>query len=281
MTWGYVALGVGTGIAGLASAYSSRSAASSQSDAAKAAAAAQAGSTETQIQMQQGMYDKNVARMQPWVTGGQQAQGTLADLMGTSGNTTAQGYGSLTKQFGPGDIQGNLAPNYQFMLGQGEQQLQASAAARGGLMSGQGLKDINNYAQNTAQGGYQQAYENYINNQNMLYNKLSGLSGQGESAAAGVGQQGTQVSGNMANTYQAGVSAQQGYLTSAAAANAAGIVGQGQAIGNSINTGINAGMTMSYLNSRNGVNDQVGPSNAALINAGVNPNTGNIANSGL
>lgn len=50
------------------------------------------------------------------------------------------------------------SPGYQFRLGQGEQALQQSAAARGVLNTGGTLKDILGYGQNFASGEYANTY---------------------------------------------------------------------------------------------------------------------------
>ena len=227
-------------IGGLVTSAASRQAASTQADAANNASATQMSATQQQLAQQQAMYDANVARQQPWVTSGQNANARLSAMMAPGGE--------LTKNFSASDLQGNLAPSYQFMLNQGNQGLAASAAARGGLMTGQGAKDIAQYNQDYASTGYQQAYNNFVNNQNNQYNRLSGLSSMGENAAAGVGNQGTQVSSNMANTAMSGTAASNNALMSGAAANAAGQMGQANAWSNAYNSGANNYMTMQYLN---------------------------------
>ena len=230
----------------------SQSAASTQANASVQAAGMQQATTEQQLAQQQAMYNQNVARMQPWVNQGTAANATLADLLGTSGNTSASGYGSLVGQPTLAQLQTQMAPNYQFMLNQGEQALQSSAAASGGLLTGQGLKDINNYAQNTAQSGLQQAYNNYVTNQTNTYNRLSGLSSLGQNSAAGVGNQGVQTGSNIANTAMAGTSAVNNYLTGGAAATAAGAIGSANAVTGSLNSGLNNYLTLNYLNGLNG-----------------------------
>lgn len=148
-------------------------------------------------------------------------------------NTAANsiGAGSLTKQFDNTDLNAQLAPNYAFQLGQGEQQLQASAAARGGLLTGQGAKDINDYAQNSAAGAYQQAFTNWNTQQNQLVGRLSSLAGIGSTATNSSNTAGQNVASGIASNTQAGIGAANGYNTGAAAANAAGAVGSANAWG--------------------------------------------------
>jgi hypothetical protein len=164
------------------------------------------------------------------------------------GGNPSIGYGQLTHQFNNQDLATNLAPNYQFQLGQGEQQLQASAAARGMLLSGQGLKDINNYAQDYAGNAYQNAFSNYTTNQNNLFNRLNALSTTGQASAAGVGAQAGQVGANAANIMQSGTQGITNNLTSGAAAQAAGQVGSANAWNNTLGSLGNTYMTQQMMN---------------------------------
>jgi len=229
-------------------------AASEQSAAAIQAAQIQAQSVQAQLAQQQSMYNSNVARQQPWVTQGGQAASTLSDLMGTSGNTGAAGYGSLTHQFGASDLASNLAPNYAFQLDQGNQALAAQQSATGNIGSGQGAKDAVAYNQNFAGSAYQNAFNNYTTNQSNLYNRLSGISALGQNAAAGVGNQGVQVANSMSSTMQSGTTASNNYLTGAAAAGAAGQVGSANAWSSGLSGGINNALTLNYLNNMPGAN---------------------------
>lgn len=177
------------------------------------------------------MYNQTRQDNAPWRAQGGNAVNQLGDLLGTSGNTGASGYGSLTHQFGAADLNSNLAPNYQFQLQQGLGATQNAANASG--FSGNALKGINDYAQNYAGNAYQQAFNNYTANQTNTYNRLSNLAGLGQTA-----NQTTATSGT-ANTANA-----NNYLTGGAAAGAAGIVGGA----NAINNGIGNYQGWNYLN---------------------------------
>lgn len=251
MSTTFAATAGGALITGYIGSQASNSAANTQANAASAASATSTATANAQMAQQQKMYDANQARLAPFVNTGTQANNTLGDLMGTSGNTGATGYGTLAHQFNTSDLNSTLAPSYQFMLDQGNQNMAASAAARGGLLTGQNAKDITAYNQNYASNGYQQAYNNYTNNQNLLYNKLNGLATTGENAAAQTGSMGTQVSNNIANTGMAGTANANNYATSGAAATAAGIMGASNAWTGAISNGINSGLTMNYLNGMN------------------------------
>lgn len=224
MSWGLVAVAGATLVSGVVASQSAKSAAAKQAAAARDAANLQANTTQSQLAQQQAMYNQNVARMNPYVQAG---QGALAQLQAG----VAPG-GRFMQTFSPANFQQD--PSYQWRLQQGEKALQASAAAKGLLGTGQGLRDITDYGQNAASQEYQAAYNRFQDTNNTLFNRLMGLAGNSQNAAAGLGAQGTQVSSNLANTAMSGVAAQNNYLTSAAAAQAAGQIGQANALSNTV-----------------------------------------------
>lgn len=234
--WAVAGAVVGSAVIG---GYMSNKAAGAQADAANNATAAQTESTRLQLEQQQKMYDQNVARMQPFVEAG---QGSLAQLKAG----LAQG-GQFQQTFKPSDL--TTDPSYQWRLQQGQRALQSSAAARGTLMTGQGLADINNYAQGAASQEYQSAYDRFMNNQNTLFNRLQTMAGSSQNAAGGLGALGSQVASGMAGTLQSGTAAANDLRTSGAAAQAAGYVGTANAITGGVGMGIRAWQNQQYLNS--------------------------------
>jgi len=118
----------------------------------------------------------------------------------------------------PQDLQAGLAPNYQFMLGQGQQAQQRAANVGGGLIGGNALRGLQDYTQNYAQNAYQNAFNNFNTQRTGIYNTLAGIAGLGQQAqntSAQAGQAATTAAG------QLGVGA--------AAAQAAGLTGAANA----------------------------------------------------
>lgn len=152
----------------------------------------------------------------PWRIAG----GNAVDLM--SAGTQPGGY--FAHQFDANDLNANLAPNYAFMLDQGQRANQNAAGVAGGLVGGNALKGLQDYTQNYAQNAYQQAYQNYTANQTNIFNRLSAIAGLGQTA-------------NQANTISANqnIANANNYLTSGAAAGAAGVVGAANSANNSLN----------------------------------------------
>ena len=136
-------------------------------------------------------------------------------------------YGWLLKRFSETDWKAD--PGYQFRLQQGNNALNNMAAATGNLNSGRALKDAIAYNSGQASQEYGNAYNRFNTDQTNQYNRLAALAGMGQSSASSLAG----VSQNYAN--QVGNNLAQG-----ANAQAAGAVGQSNAINQGIGTAGNA-----------------------------------------
>ena len=188
-------------------------------NANNSAAATQAAAGQNAQNLIQGLYTQQGQLQSPYQQAGVNALNTLGSLgsgtynvMSPTGGVTGTGTGSgyLTNQFNNQDLTAQLAPNYQFQLQQGLGQSQNAANVGGGLLSGNTLQGLNTYAQNYAQGAYQNAFTNYQTQRNNIYNTLAGQAGLGQNANAQLSSLG----GGLAQTY--------GNLTTGLAASAAG-----------------------------------------------------------
>jgi hypothetical protein len=183
---------------------------------------------------QAGMFNTITGQEQPFMTAGVGATNQLADLMGTSGNKSATGYGSLTAPFTAQDYLNNQDPGYQFQLQTGGQALRNADTPGVGSLSGAALKDLMTFNQNTAATGYQNAFNRYQTQNNNTYARLSGLAGLGQNAASNTGTAGTSLGTGMAQS-----------TIAAGNATASGILGGTNAIAG----GANSLAGMMYLNS--------------------------------
>lgn len=159
------------------------------------AASAQKQAANQANQTAQQFYGQSQQELQPYITGGQNAYGTLNQLLGVGSSGD------------PSQMQSALEnlPGYQFTLNQGLKSTQNSAAARGLADSGAALKGAATYATGLANTNY----GNYVN-------QLQNSANTGASAANALAGYGTQTAGNIgANTVGAG-------NASAAASNATG-----------------------------------------------------------
>ena len=94
-------------------------------------------------------------------------------------------YGSLLRPFSLADFQ--ASPAYNFNLEQGQNAINKGASARGNYYAPQTLQDLGKYSQGMASNEFQNAYSNYNTNMNNVWNRLYGLSGSGQNAAAQLG----------------------------------------------------------------------------------------------
>lgn len=182
-----VAAVIGASVVGAAgSAIAGSSAAGAQRDATAANTALQ----QQQMAENARQYDQNRADLAPYRNVGYQSLGTLANQMGVSGATNADGTanpyydagssGSLAKNFTAADFQKD--PGYDFRMSEGAKAVDNSAAARGGVLSGGALKAMARYGQDFASNEYGAAYNRFNNDQTTRFNRLSALAGTGQTA---------------------------------------------------------------------------------------------------
>lgn len=237
MPWGYAAAAVGTVVAG-----------SMASDAAGNAADSQAQSAQASIDEQRREYDQTRADQAPFMATGTAANAKLSDLLGTSANSGAAGYGSLLKSFSAQDLANDPVYNsgLQFGLDQGTGAINQRALQSGGYDSGATLKALSQYANDYGSTKANDSYNRYNTDQSNVYNRLAGISGAGQTATNQVQAAGT----NMAN--QVGNS-----LTDQGNARSAGIIGGANAWGstasglNGIYNNYNSNQTLQQLLNQN------------------------------
>lgn len=192
---------------------------------------------------QKDMFGTITQNSQPFMQAGYGATDTLSQLLGISGTpgsdvagTGGLKNGYLNSQFAPTQDQLNNYPGYQFALQQGGQATRNADTPGMGALSGAALKDLTNFNVGTANQYYGQYFNQDQTQKNNIFNRLSSIAGLGQSAAAGVGNSGTQLGTGIA---QAGAAA--------GASQAAGTVGAG----NALSGGASSLAGMMYLNSQN------------------------------
>lgn len=164
------------------------------SQAAKSGANAQQNANNAAIGEQQREFNQTQQNLSPYIQSGNYGLG-------------------LQQQYLSGDTSGFAnSPDYQFALSQGEKASQAGAAAKGNLWGGGQTADAITLGQGLA--------TQYANN---YWNKISGVAGQGLSAA-----------NSLASSGQQNANAQGGYLQNSGQAQASGDVGSANAWGNTL-----------------------------------------------
>lgn len=169
------------------------------SQGSKAAAAAQERIAAQNLAFQREMYDKNVARLAPWTTYGQNMLGALESQMP-----------SLTSKYDFAKYQ--AGPEYQNVLAETARQqkaLEAQGAASGMYGSGTMANQLQQNAAYLAQQGYQQGLGNYLTQNQNIYNMLNAGATLGQNAAAQQAAAGQNLANQTANIYS-NQAAQQG-----------------------------------------------------------------------
>jgi hypothetical protein len=227
---------IGAAVVGSAA---SRSASKAQQQATETASQASRETTQASIEAQERMFNRQVALQEPFRETGLAAQNRLADLLGVSGRTDQPGYGYGTQPFTMAQYQAD--PGYGFRLKRGLDAMERTAAARGGLLSGNQMRGAMEFGQDLASQEYQNAFNRFQTERSNILNPLQSL--------GGVGQTATNTLTNAAGNLGAGMAGAYGNLGSALSANAIG-AGNARASGYMGATNALAGGVGQYLNYR-------------------------------
>lgn len=212
-----------------------KSAATASAEAAERAAKATASATKYAANLQLKQYNQIRSDNKPWLTQGTNAINVLGPEVIN---------GTLNRPFTLNDFEAD--PGYGFRVSEGVSALDNSAASKGALLSGNQLKAISNYGQNTASAEYQNAYSRFVAQQTQRYNQLSGVSTSGQNAANQIGTAGTAYANSVSDKAISAANTSNGYYSDAtntainaqfAAANAqsSAYASYGKSIGNFAN----------------------------------------------
>jgi hypothetical protein len=201
--------------------------------ASKSAASTQAAAAGQASDLQREIFEQTRADQAPYREAGYNA---LANLQRTAGNVPG------AFKFGAGDYQAD--PGYAFRLAEGQKALDRQAAARGGLISGGALKAAQRFGQEMGSQEFGNAYNRALTSygtdvarENQLYNRQAALAGIGQTSTNLVGQAGQNYATNVGNL-----------MTGGAAAQAAGQVGQANALTSGLSTYLNYSQNNALLN---------------------------------
>lgn len=183
------------------------------SSAASKAARAQRQAAETASATEERMLERQLQETAPFRELSLTQLNRLADLYGPEG--------AYSRMPGMDEIQ--LDPAYGFRLAEGQKALERSAAARGGLLSGQMLKGAQRFGQGLASEEYANAFARARQQRADVTNTLLGIGGYGPSLAQSN-------AGAMGNTAVNIGNLQQ----TAGQARASGYIGQANALSNAL-----------------------------------------------
>ena len=187
--------------------------------AAKSAAKSQTKAANNQLAVQKQMYDQQRTDLAPYRDTGVNALGAAGYLVGFGDKP--DGYKGFQE-----------SPGYKFALDQGQKALERSAAASGGLFSGQTGKALVDYGTGMAN----QEYGNY-------FNRLYGLTNMGQNSAAMTGQAGQNYANQASNAF-----------ANIGNAQAAGSIGTANAINNGLGNALGIWQYQNQTGGNTGIN---------------------------
>lgn len=183
------------------------------SNAASSAGKSQAAAADRATNISNEQFQQTREDQMPWLKAGERALGKLEGAVDYT-------------PFGMNQF--NADPGYAFRLKEGQRALDAQAAARGGLISGNALRAAVGYGQEMGSQEYTNAFNRYQQERAARLQPLQSLAGVGQTTAANLGAAGAANANTMGN-----------YLTGGAAASAAGRVGAANAITSGVGTYLN------------------------------------------
>ena len=245
-----------------------KKAAKAQEEAAYEASKTARELSAEQMDLYRQIYNEQKAKQAPYLQQGQAAIGKLGSLMGLKQKMTPQEKGNaiisvLTGGGNPSSIESNnviknynsldnplsdpfkdyLAksglsggqfnqnnPQYQFLLKQGQQALDRSAAARGMGYSGAQMKAAQQFGQGLASQQYDKEYDRAAQEFGNYYNRLAALAQGGQQAATTASQLGGQYAQNAGGTLGSLSTQLQNNIGQLGNARASGYIGQANAI---------------------------------------------------
>jgi hypothetical protein len=173
---------------------------------------------------------------------------------------------SAMRNFGAGDFQAD--PGYAFRLSEGMKGMNATAAARGGLLSGNALRAGQEYGQQMGSQEYQNAFNRYQANRALQAQEYGNAFNRFQTertntlaplqSLAGVGQSASQQAQQASQNYAAGAgnalgafgAAQASNIIGAGNARASGYAGIANQLSSGVGQGINFYQNQDYLNRR-------------------------------
>ena len=217
--------------------------------AAEKAGQLQSDSSQYAADLSQKQFEQTRNDQMPWLEAGKGALGQLQDYIGKNNNFDDRWGGRIESAYQNGQLTGGLDPSkfqtdpsYQFRKQQGMADIESSAAASGGLLSGAALKSLNRYNSDLASQEYgnawgrdqaekknlfsvlgnnrSQDYDLFNNEDTRKYNQISAMAGVGQTTANNLGTFGANNALNQGNAAINGANAQANGLTSAAASKA-------------------------------------------------------------
>jgi len=224
------------------------------------------------------IYNQQVGIQQPYQAVGQ---------AGSEGLVGNQDY--FNRQFTNADLNSNLAPNYAFQLQQGQMANQRAANMGGGSLGGNALQGLQRYTQDYAGNAYQNAFTNFQNQRQNIYNTLSGMANIGTTSGGQLASLGNTLGGNLgslSSAYGGNVVSNTGQMQGAYNQYGSNLTSLNNTLGSNLTSGSNAMLNAGSLYGANQAGLATGIGSALAGNAsasGANTATAlsNLGNTAL
>jgi hypothetical protein len=213
----------------------------------------------------EGYYKQGTGYQQPYYQAGQEALGTMSDMMRNGAfNVDPMSYQAPTEETTNFNFESD--PSYKWRMNEGISSIENSAAAKGMQLSTATLKNLQKYGQGMASQEYANAYSRFADTRDFLRNKYTGDRAFGYNSALNSYNQAADRAnasygrwGNMVNMGQSAANNLSNMATNAgsqvadtaimgANARAAGTMGVGNAVGGAIGNLGQMGMYASMNN---------------------------------
>lgn len=223
-----------------------------QANAAENAANTSADASRYASDLQYKMFEKNLELQEPWRKAGVNALTRLSSGL-QQGGEFATPFSQTNWQQDPG---------YAFRLAEGQRALDRSAAARGGLISGNALKAAERYGQEMGSQEYQNAFNRYYREREAMLNPLQSLAGVGQTSAQSLGGAAQNTGTNIGNYALTGAANQGNALLAGAAGRSSAYQG----------IGTNLGYALSNQNNWNRLSSMFGGSSGGVTGPSIGSN---------
>lgn len=169
-------------------------------NAAENAAHMQSEASAAATAEQRRQYDITRSDMAPWMGAGSDAIGRIRALLGLGADTGGD-FGSLNRRFTIGDF--NADPvnqlGLQFGLDEGSKSIRRMFGANGMGRSGAASKALTRFGTDYAGSKAAESRARFLQDQDVTFNRLSGVAGTGQTATTNVSGMGSNMATNIGN----------------------------------------------------------------------------------
>jgi hypothetical protein len=166
---------------------------------AKDAAKIQAGAADRATEEQRRQYDLSREDLAPWRGAGSDAINRMRALLGLGSDTGSADFGSLNRRFTMEDFEADPVNKLglQFGLDEGTKAIRRMFGAQGMGRSGAAVKGLTRFGTDYAGSKAAESRNRFLQDQDITFNRLAGVSGTGQTATTNTAQFGANMATNI------------------------------------------------------------------------------------